>query len=125
MELGTRDYKLREFLAYRNTGIGKSRAKSIKQAWEEQKPLEIPCFFANLWSDTSQCIKLVKKYGLNTKRIIQDQPHMIAEDIDRIGFKTADQIALTWDSQLTQMNGLKQGSFTPYLKFKKMVTPSL
>ena len=76
-------------------GIGKSRAKSIKQAWEEQVAVRDTMLFLQTYGVTpSQCIKLVKKYGLNTKRIIQDQPYKIAEDIERIGFKTADQIAL-------------------------------
>ena len=76
-------------------GIGKSRAKSIKQAWEEQVVVRDTMLFLQTYGVTpSQCIKLVKKYGLNTKRIIQDQPYKIAEDIERIGFKTADQIAL-------------------------------
>ena len=76
-------------------GIGKARAQSIKKAWEEQVAVRDTMLFLQTYGvSPSQCLKLVKKYGLNTKRIIQDQPYKIAEDIERIGFKTADQIAL-------------------------------
>ena len=76
-------------------GIGQSRVKSIKAAWEEQVAVRDVLLFLQTYGVTpSQCLKLVKKYGINTKRIIQDQPYKIAEEIDRIGFKTADQLAL-------------------------------
>ncbi len=76
-------------------GIGKSRIKSIRDAWEEQSAVRDVLLFLQTYGVTpSQCLKLVKKYGLNTKRIIQDQPYKIANEIERIGFKTADQIAL-------------------------------
>lgn len=76
-------------------GIGRSRAKSIKQAWQEQVTVRDVMLFLQTYGVTpAQCLKLVKKYGDKTKRILQDQPYKIAEDIDRIGFKTADQIAL-------------------------------
>ncbi|MDG1702521.1 MAG: AAA family ATPase [Opitutae bacterium] len=76
-------------------GIGQSRVKSIKVAWEEQVAVRDVMLFLQTYGVTpSQCLKLVKKYGNNTKRIIQDQPYKIAEEIDRIGFKTADQLAL-------------------------------
>ena len=42
----------------------------------------------------SQCVRLVKKYGAGAKRLLQDQPYRLAEDIERIGFKTADKLAL-------------------------------
>lgn len=76
-------------------GIGQSRVKSIKAAWEEQVAVRDVMLFLQTYGVTpSQCLKLVKKYGNNTKRIIQDHPYKIAEEIDRIGFKTADQLAL-------------------------------
>ena len=76
-------------------GIGQSRVKSIKAAWEEQVAVRDVLLFLQTYGVTpSQCVKLVKKYGNNTKRIIQDNPYKIANEIDRIGFKTADQLAL-------------------------------
>ena len=42
----------------------------------------------------SQCLKLVHKYGTDTRRIIEEQPYKIVGEIERIGFKAADKIAL-------------------------------
>jgi exodeoxyribonuclease V alpha subunit len=76
-------------------GIGKTRAKSIKAAWDEQRAVRDVMMFLQTYGITpSQCVRLVQKYGSGAKRIIQDQPYRLAEDIERIGFKTADKIAL-------------------------------
>ena len=76
-------------------GIGKTRAQSIKAAWEEQGAVRDVMMFLQTYGITpAQCVRLVKKYGSGAKRILQDQPYRLAEDIERIGFKTADKIAL-------------------------------
>lgn len=76
-------------------GIGKQRAKSIKAAWDEQSAVRDVMMFLQTYGVTpSQCVRLVKKYGGGAKRILQDEPYRLAEDIERIGFKTADKIAL-------------------------------
>ena len=76
-------------------GIGKTRARSIKAAWDEQSAVRDMMMFLQTYGITpAQCVRLVKKYGSGAKRILQDQPYRLAEDIERIGFKTADKIAL-------------------------------
>lgn len=76
-------------------GIGKQRAKSIKQAWDEQSAVRDVMMFLQTYGVTpAQCVRLVKKYGNGTKSILQDEPYRLAQDIERIGFKTADKIAL-------------------------------
>ena len=76
-------------------GIGSQRAKSIKAAWEEQVAVRDLMIFLQTYGVTpSQCVRLVKKYGAGAKRLLQDQPYRLAEDIERIGFKTADKLAL-------------------------------
>ncbi len=76
-------------------GIGKARAKSIKAAWEEQAAVRNIMMFLQTYGVTpSQCVRLVKKYGSSAQRILQNEPYRLAEDIERIGFKTADKLAL-------------------------------
>ena len=76
-------------------GIGKTRAKSIKAAWESQVAVRDVMVFLQTYGVTpAQCVRLVKKYGSRAKRILQDEPYRLAEDIERIGFKTADKLAL-------------------------------
>jgi exodeoxyribonuclease V alpha subunit len=76
-------------------GIGKVRATAIKQAWEEQKTLrEVHIFLQTYGVTTSQCVKLVNKYGAEAKQVITHEPYRVAREIDGIGFKTADRIAI-------------------------------
>lgn len=76
-------------------GIGKQRAKAIKKAWDDQAALrEIMMFLKTYGVTTSQCLRLVKKYGNEAKLILQNDPYRVAREIDGIGFKTADKIAL-------------------------------
>ncbi len=76
-------------------GIGKVRAASIKSAWEEQKTLrEVHIFLQTYGVTTSQCVRIVKKFGGEAQRIVQAEPYRIAREIDGIGFKTADRIAI-------------------------------
>lgn len=75
-------------------GIGRNRATAIKQAWEEQRAVrEMLIFLQTYGVTTSQCVRLVKRYGSNAKSIVQSDPYRLARDIDRIGFRTADRIA--------------------------------
>ena len=76
-------------------GIGKERCKSIKKAWDSQRAVrEVMVFLQAYGISNSQCVKLVKKYGEQTAQILKENPYRIVRDIERIGFKTADKIAL-------------------------------
>jgi len=76
-------------------GIGKVRAAAIREAWAEQKTLrEVHIFLQTYGVTTSQCVKLVTKYGAAAKQVITDEPYRVAREIDGIGFKTADRIAI-------------------------------
>ncbi len=76
-------------------GIGKVRATAIKTAWEEQKTLrEVHIFLQTYGVTTSQCVKLVNQYGPAAKQVITGEPYRVAREIDGIGFKTADRIAI-------------------------------
>ncbi|HVU16016.1 MAG TPA: AAA family ATPase [Candidatus Didemnitutus sp.] len=76
-------------------GVGKVRAASIKAAWEEQRALrEVHIFLQTYGVTTSQCVRIVKKWGAEAQNIIRTQPYQLAREIDGIGFKTADRIAI-------------------------------
>ncbi|MDR0901289.1 MAG: AAA family ATPase, partial [Opitutaceae bacterium] len=76
-------------------GIGKVRATAIKKAWDDQRALrEIHIFLQTYGVTTSQCVKLINRYGPEAMQLIQREPYRIARDIDGIGFKTADRIAI-------------------------------
>ena len=91
-------------------GIGKTRAKSIKAAWDEQAAVRDVMMFLQTYGITpAQCVRLVKKYGSGARRILQDEPYRLAEDIERIGFKTADKIALNLGFPTTSTERLDAG----------------
>ena len=76
-------------------GIGKVRAASIKTAWEEQKTLrEVHIFLQTYGVTTAQCVRIVKKWDVAAQKIISAEPYRLAREIDGIGFKTADRLAI-------------------------------
>jgi len=76
-------------------GIGRKRAAAIKQAWEEKKTeRELYIFLQTYGVTPSQCVKLVERYGNEAKDILLKDPYRVAREIEGIGFKTADRIAI-------------------------------
>jgi exodeoxyribonuclease V alpha subunit len=76
-------------------GIGKVRATAIKKAWDEQRAFrELYIFLQTYGVTPGQCVKLIEKYGAESRSVLQNQPYRVAREIDGIGFKTADRIAI-------------------------------
>lgn len=76
-------------------GVGQGRAKSIKKAWDDQQALrDVFMFLKTYGVSTGQCIRLVKRYGGQTIQILKTNPYTLAHDLDGVGFKTADRIAI-------------------------------
>jgi exodeoxyribonuclease V alpha subunit len=76
-------------------GIGKKRATSIKSAWDDQKAFrELYIFLQTYGVTTSQCVKLNQAFGAQAKTVLTTEPYRAAREIDGIGFKTADKIAI-------------------------------
>lgn len=76
-------------------GIGPKRAAAIKKAWDEKRvERELYIFLQTYGVTPSQCVKLVGRYGSAAKQILTTEPYRVAREIDGIGFKTADRIAI-------------------------------
>ena len=76
-------------------GIGRKRALAIKQAWDEKRTeRELHIFLQTYGVTPSQCVKLVQRYGGEAKQVLLKEPYRVAREIDGIGFKTADRIAI-------------------------------
>ena len=76
-------------------GIGQKRYKLIRASWEERKCLsEVMVFLQSYGVGIAACLKIVRKYGSDAARIVREEPYRTAREIDGIGFKTADRIAL-------------------------------
>jgi exodeoxyribonuclease V alpha subunit len=76
-------------------GLGAKRVALIKLAWDEQLALrEVMMFLQTYGVGLRRCMRIVKEYGTSAPGILKSDPYTLARDVDGIGFRTADQIAL-------------------------------
>lgn len=76
-------------------GIGKQRAKAIKEAWDEQSHIrDLSLFLAPYGVTPAQTLKIHTELGFVAIDLIKENPFRLARDIRGIGFKTCDRIAL-------------------------------
>jgi exodeoxyribonuclease V alpha subunit len=76
-------------------GIGRKRAAAIKLAWDGKRTeRELYIFLQTYGESPGQCVKLVKQYGAQAKAVLTTEPYRVAREIEGIGFKTADRIAI-------------------------------
>jgi exodeoxyribonuclease V alpha subunit len=76
-------------------GIGRKRAAAIKLAWDGKRTeRELYIFLQTYGVSPSQCVKLVKQYGPQAKAVLTGEPYRVAREIEGIGFRTADRIAI-------------------------------
>lgn len=75
-------------------GIGRKRAEAIIASWAKQRGQRDLMFFtARHGISTSKAKKIEKLYGAQALNILQSDPFRLAQEIDGIGFATADTIA--------------------------------
>jgi exodeoxyribonuclease V alpha subunit len=75
-------------------GIGEKRIGMIKEAWVEQRGIkDIMIFLQGVGIGTSVSAKIYKRYGSDAIAMIRNDPYRLADDIDGIGFVSADKIA--------------------------------
>lgn len=75
-------------------GIGDKKLKKIVEAFEEQGEIRDIMVFLQQYDITpNYSIRIYKKYGKDTIKIISQNPYKLSEDIFGIGFKTANKIA--------------------------------
>jgi len=76
-------------------GIGRKRAAAIKLAWDEKRTeRELYIFLQTYGVSPGQCVKLVRQYGSQAKAVLTGEPYRVAREIEGIGFRTADRIAI-------------------------------
>lgn len=75
-------------------GIGEKKFRIIYESYIEQKDLkDIIIYFQGHGMTTNQCIKIYKKFGIDAKAIVSENPYILCDEISGIGFITADRIA--------------------------------
>ncbi|MDQ8205554.1 ATP-dependent RecD-like DNA helicase [Pelagicoccus sp. SDUM812003] len=77
------------------SGIGKQRARSIKEAWDEQVIQRELFIFGQTYGLTpSLCLRVFKQFGTEAVSVLQNEPYRAAREVHGVGFKTADKIAI-------------------------------
>ena len=76
-------------------GIGKERLARIKASWQEQKGLREVVIALRIYGiGMAMCVRIMKRFGADAPRIVREEPYKLSREIEGIGFKTADMIAL-------------------------------
>ena len=77
-------------------GLSAVKAQKIIDVIRTQDPLEdAVSFLVAHGLGNKQIIKITKEYGEKAIEVIKDNPYRLVYDIDGIGFKTADKVALS------------------------------
>jgi exodeoxyribonuclease V alpha subunit len=75
--------------------FGKQRLQMVMDSWEDQKMArEAILFLQDHGVGLAKAMRVYKSYGASTVAKIKTNPYALAFDIDGIGFKTADDLAL-------------------------------
>lgn len=91
-------------------GIGKERARRIKEAWAQQKSVrDIMIFLQGHGIGSAHAAKIFKQYGETAIARVRENPYRLAKDIAGIGFKTADGIASKLGIARDSIHRLKAG----------------
>ncbi len=76
-------------------GLGPHRTGKIREAWHEQKAIkEVMIFLADHGVTTSLAVRIYKRYRDAAIGIVKNDPYRLAREVNGIGFKTADKIAM-------------------------------
>lgn len=91
-------------------GIGPKRAETIIESYVEHRQSRmIMVFLSGFGLTPGMALKIYKRYGDNAKVVISDNPYRLIEDVNGIGFHTADTIALSMGFQLNDEKRIRSG----------------
>ena len=91
-------------------GISKQKAIEISNAYNEMKEMQnVIMFLQTNQISTNMAIKIYNIYKEKTIEIVKSNPYQLVEDVDGIGFTTADKIAIKLGIDLYGENRIKAG----------------
>src|SRR5260221_12870663 len=77
-------------------GISVKDREQIINAWNEQSEIkELHLFLQSHDVSMNLATRIYKQYGQESIKVIRENPYQLAQDVNGIGFRTADEIALT------------------------------
>ena len=79
-------------------GISERKAREIALQVDEKKGMrKVMIYLQNFGISTALAAKIYQKYGSKVYEILETNPYKLADDIEGVGFKTADEIAAKID----------------------------
>ena len=77
-------------------GIGEKRAAMIAESFREQQSTRRAMVFLQSYGvSPTLAIRISRHYGDRTPEVIRDNPYRLCDDLEGVGFKTADRIGLS------------------------------
>lgn len=75
-------------------GISERKAMEIASQMEEKKDMRKSMIYLQKYGiSTKLAAKIYQRYGLKVHQILEENPYRLADDIEGVGFRTADEIA--------------------------------
>ena len=91
-------------------GISKQKAIEISNAYNEMKEMQnVIMFLQGHYITTNMAIKIFNIYKEKTIEVVKNNPYQLIEDIDGVGFATADKIAIKLGIDMYGENRIKAG----------------
>ncbi len=117
-------------------GVSAKKASEIHDAYEDIKKMQQAVMFLQKYDiTTNMAVKIYNKYKGRTEELLTENPYRLVQDVEGIGFKTADKIAMrmgiAFDSEIRIRAGIifalteiaeKQGSTLAYAEDLKNVS---
>ena len=95
-------------------GIGEKRRQEIIESWTKQRVVRNLTIFLKKYNiSTRLIIKIYNRYGEDSIAVLKDNPYRLADEIEGIGFKTADMIGVNLGIELDSPKRIQSG-----IKFK-------
>ena len=93
-------------------GIGDVRVKKIKQAWDRQREHRAAILYLHEHGvGAALANRVVRTYGGETVKIVNENPYCLATDIRGVGFKTADALALNLGTDPHDIRRVRAGVY--------------
>lgn len=75
-------------------GISERKAMEIASQMEEKKDMRKSMIYLQKYGiSTKLAAKIYQRYGMKVHQILEEKPYRLADDIEGVGFRTADEIA--------------------------------
>ena len=75
-------------------GISERKAREIAEQVEEKKDLRKAMIYLQKYGiSTKLAAKIYKYYGMKVYKVLEENPYQLADNIEGVGFRTADEIA--------------------------------